>query len=117
MGDDGGRSYPYQQVARTIIRKIRSGELGAGDKLPSIRDIAAEYGITTATAQKVVRELTDRGYAETTPGIGVFVSTTVPEEEVEQSGVDVAQLAAGLSALRRTVDELAARVSAIENEK
>jgi DNA-binding transcriptional regulator YhcF (GntR family) len=116
MGDGGGRSYPYQQVATTIIRKIRSGELGAGDKLPSIRDIAAEHGITTATAQKVVRELTDRGYAETTPGIGVFVSTTVPEE-AEQSGVDVAQLAADLSTLRRTVDELAARVSAIENDK
>jgi GntR family transcriptional regulator len=116
MGDDGGRSYPYQQVAATIIRKIRDGELGPGDKLPSIRDIAAEYGITTATAQKVVRELTDRGYAETSPGIGVFVSNTVPDE-TEQSTVDVAQLAADLSALRRAVDELAARVSTIENEK
>jgi GntR family transcriptional regulator len=116
MGDDGGRSYPYQQVAAAIIGKIRDGELGPGDKLPSIRDIAAEYGITTATAQKVVRELTDRGYAETSPGIGVFVSKTVPDE-VERSTVDVAQLAADLSALRRTVDELAARVSGIENGK
>jgi hypothetical protein len=44
------------------------------------------------------------------------VNNTVPDE-AEQSTVDVAQLAAGLSALRRTVDELAARVSAIENEK
>ncbi|MFD6381335.1 GntR family transcriptional regulator, partial [Streptomyces albidoflavus] len=51
------RTPPYLQVVGTLKSKIVSGELAHGDVLPSVRELAAEYGISTATAQKVHRTL------------------------------------------------------------
>ncbi|MGW0226610.1 GntR family transcriptional regulator, partial [Streptomyces tendae] len=41
--------------------KIVSGELRHGNTLPSVRDLAAQYEISTATAQKVHRTLKAEG--------------------------------------------------------
>jgi DNA-binding transcriptional regulator YhcF (GntR family) len=117
MSELGARHYPYQQVAAKIISKIRAGELAPEDKLPSIREIAADYGITTATAQRVLRELGDSGFADTVPGVGSFVSRVIPDHDPVEPVADVvAQLAAELSALNRTVAALAERVDAIEGK-
>ncbi|MFC8278155.1 GntR family transcriptional regulator [Streptomyces sp. NPDC057271] len=69
------RTPPYLQVVATLKAKIVSGELKHGDKLPSVRDLAAEYGISTATAQKVHRTLKTEGLAEARQGAATTVST------------------------------------------
>ncbi|RAS62959.1 regulatory GntR family protein [Lentzea atacamensis] len=116
MSEPAARSYPYQQVAAKIIEKIRARKLAPGAKLPTIREMADEHGITTATVQRVIRALTDSGYAETVPGIGVFVSKVIPDAEPQPPAGAVAQLAAELTALRQTVAALAERVDAIDGK-
>lgn len=69
------RTPPYLQVVATIRQKIISGELKHGDKLPSVRDLAAQYEISTATAQKVHRTLKAEGLAEARQGAATTVST------------------------------------------
>ncbi|MCI0387008.1 MULTISPECIES: GntR family transcriptional regulator [unclassified Streptomyces] len=69
------RTPPYLQVVAELKQKIVSGDLKHGDKLPSVRDLATEYGISTATAQKVHRTLKAEGLAEARQGAATTVST------------------------------------------
>ncbi|MEU0360485.1 GntR family transcriptional regulator [Streptomyces cyaneofuscatus] len=69
------RTPPYLQVVAALKSKIVSGELSHGDALPSVRELAAEYGISTATAQKVHRTLKAEGLAEARQGSATTVST------------------------------------------
>ncbi|MBZ6086688.1 GntR family transcriptional regulator [Streptomyces olivaceus] len=69
------RTPPYLQVVATLKAQIVSGELKHGDTLPSVRDLAARYEISTATAQKVHRTLKAEGLAEAKQGSATTVST------------------------------------------
>ncbi|MFD6273843.1 MULTISPECIES: GntR family transcriptional regulator [Actinomycetes] len=69
------RTPPYLQVVAALKAKIVSGELSHGDALPSVRELAAQYGISTATAQKVHRTLKAEGLAEARQGAATTVST------------------------------------------
>jgi DNA-binding GntR family transcriptional regulator len=65
---------PYLRVSAVLREKILSGELLAGEQLPSLDRISADYGISRATAQKAVRVLIDEGLATSRPRWGVFVA-------------------------------------------
>ncbi|MFC8366214.1 GntR family transcriptional regulator [Streptomyces griseorubiginosus] len=69
------RTPPYLQVVAALKAKIVSGELKHGDTLPSVRELAAEYGISTATAQKIHKTLKAEGLAEARQGSATTVST------------------------------------------
>lgn len=69
------RTPPYLQVVAKLKQKIVSGEWKHGDKLPSVRALATEHGISTATAQKVHRTLKAEGLAEAKQGGATTVST------------------------------------------
>ncbi|MFF3178212.1 GntR family transcriptional regulator [Streptomyces sp. NPDC057900] len=69
------RTPPYLQVAAALRRQIVAGELKHGDALPSVRELAATYSISTATAQKVHRVLKAEGLAEARQGAATTVST------------------------------------------
>jgi DNA-binding GntR family transcriptional regulator len=43
-----------------------------GQALPSVRELAEQYGVSTATVSKAVRVLKDEGLLESRPGWGVF---------------------------------------------
>lgn len=65
---------PYLRIAAEIRTRIRSGELRAGERVPSVRQIAARWGVAAATATKVVATLHDEGLVETKVGSGTLVS-------------------------------------------
>lgn len=69
------RTPPYLQVVTALKARIVSGELSHGDALPSVRELAAQYEISTATAQKVFRTLKAEGLAEAKQGSATTVST------------------------------------------
>jgi GntR family transcriptional regulator len=69
------RTPPYLQVVAALKQQIVSGDLKHGDRLPSVRDLAAQYKISTATAQKVHRTLKAEGLAEARQGAATTVST------------------------------------------
>ncbi|MGC4911220.1 GntR family transcriptional regulator [Streptomyces cyaneofuscatus] len=64
---------PYQQVIAHVRGQIESGALGAGALIPSDRQMAAEWGISRATAQKVIAALRAEGLVETEHGVGTRV--------------------------------------------
>lgn len=65
---------PYLQVVRHIREQILSGRLAEGDRVPSARQIAAEWGVAHATAAKVLATLRTEGLVRTTPGAGTVVA-------------------------------------------
>jgi DNA-binding transcriptional regulator YhcF (GntR family) len=64
---------PWRQIAQIYRDKIESGELQAGDRVPSIRTLAQEYEVAATTAQKVIEALRDEGLIVTSP-MGAFVA-------------------------------------------
>jgi len=62
----------YRQVAALLRARIESGEITS--RLPSLRTIAQEYGVSHITAEKAVQLLRDAGEVVTVVGRGTFVS-------------------------------------------
>lgn len=67
------RTPPYLQVVADLKAKIVRGDLKDGDRLPSVREIAGEWGIAQATAMKVLAALRADGLAESKVGSGTIV--------------------------------------------
>jgi len=68
-----GEGTASRQVAAALRAAIESGELGPGDKLPSERDLAANYKVARNTAREAVRQLAESGLVTAHHGRGVFV--------------------------------------------
>lgn len=51
----------YSQLVEQITKAIISGEYNAGDKLPSVRDLAEEAAVNPNTMQKALAELERNG--------------------------------------------------------
>ena len=64
----------YEQIATQIKAAIMSGELNAGDGIPSIRALAKSLHISVLTVQKAYGTLQEEGFIETTAGKGCYVS-------------------------------------------
>ena len=63
----------YLQVASRIAGLIHSGAFQSGQRLPSIRDMAAQEGVSISTAMQAFRWLEDKGLAWAKPKAGYFV--------------------------------------------
>jgi DNA-binding GntR family transcriptional regulator len=64
---------PYMQVVAAIRERIRSGALKPGDHVPSARQITREWGVSIATATKVLAALRSEGLARGVSGVGTVV--------------------------------------------
>lgn len=64
----------YEQIASQIKAAIMSGELNAGDPIPSMRALAKSLQISVLTVQKAYETLQSEGFIETTAGKGCYVS-------------------------------------------
>lgn len=65
---------PYQQVVRHIRSQIESGELASGDRIPSARQLAKNWGISLATAAKALTALRSEGLVRGVSGVGTIVT-------------------------------------------
>jgi len=64
----------YAQVVEQIRRLVAAGGLHSGDKLPSVRDLAASLRINRNTAAKAYQLLETEGVLETRAGQGTFIA-------------------------------------------
>ena len=64
---------PWQQVKAIIVERIEAGSYPPGGRLPSISDLAVEFGGARTTIQKATESLRDEGVIQTSP-MGMFVS-------------------------------------------
>lgn len=74
----------YEQITSQIKTQIMSGELKAGEALPSIRSLAKSLQISVLTVQKAYDVLQEQGFIETTAGKGCFVSAQNPDFYLEE---------------------------------
>ncbi|MCH0560378.1 MULTISPECIES: GntR family transcriptional regulator [Streptomyces] len=98
---------PYQRIVQGVRDKIRSGRLPAGEKLPSTRELAEEYGVAPGTVQRALTELRSAGLIYSHQGRGSFVTETANETSEDST-------ARALKALEAQVADLAARLERIE---
>ena len=64
----------YLQISDQIKNLIISGSLLPGDKLPSIRLLAKDLGISVITTKNAYLELESTGYIETVAAKGSYVA-------------------------------------------
>lgn len=67
---------PFEQLRARIFAAVRTGELSPGDKLPTVRRLAADLGLAANTVARAYRELEQDEVIETRGRNGSFVSAT-----------------------------------------
>ena len=63
----------YEQIEEQIKSQIMTGELKAGDDLPSMRALAKDLKISVITTKRAYEDLERDGYIESVIGKGSFV--------------------------------------------
>jgi len=66
------------EIAESVERGIREGELTAGTRLPTVRSLASHRGISTATVASAYRELRRRGLVAGAGRLGTSIAPRVP---------------------------------------
>lgn len=69
---------PYEQLRRQLVDLIGSGVLGPGDRLPPVRQLAADLGLAAGTVARTYKELEQSGYVRSRRGGGTRVAPTAP---------------------------------------
>ncbi|MFE9325152.1 GntR family transcriptional regulator [Nocardia sp. NPDC052278] len=67
---------PYEQLRLGVIAQVRSGELTAGTKIPTVRALAAQLGLAPNTVARAYRELEADGVVETRGRQGSFIASS-----------------------------------------
>ncbi|MFO7170343.1 MAG: PLP-dependent aminotransferase family protein, partial [Chloroflexota bacterium] len=78
----------YEQIAREIQRRIRNGALPPGTRLPTVRELSRQLGITRLTVHSAYSELQAGGWVEATVGRGTFVA---PRADPAQAAAELGQ--------------------------
>lgn len=63
-----------RQIVDAVRMQIATGELQAGDQLPSVRGLAQQLTINPNTVAKAYAELTTEGWVDSRQGLGLFVA-------------------------------------------
>src|SRR6266481_6700783 len=69
-----GREPIYRQLAGQIREGVARGQLAAGDRLPSVRELSRRLVVNPNTIARVYTELEREGVLHTRQGMGVFVA-------------------------------------------
>ncbi len=72
----------YYQIQRTLMERIRSGELAEGDPLASEEELARIYQVSRMTARQALHGLKTSGYAFSQKGRGTFVTRPKLEKNI-----------------------------------
>ena len=64
----------YQQLVEKLTEQIVSGQLNAGDKVPPVRELAAQAGVNPNTMQRALADLEREGLMFTNRTSGRFVT-------------------------------------------
>jgi GntR family transcriptional regulator len=107
----------YAQLERAIRVAIATGRLRAGERLPTVRQLAVDLRINANTVAKVYGELERNGVLETRRGVGTFIqdvgslAASLPDRE-RQLMVLADRYLTGAAALGFSAAEAVARLKA-----
>ncbi|GHT08896.1 GntR family transcriptional regulator [Bacteroidia bacterium] len=69
----------FLQIAENICHQILEGKLPPGERVPSVRDLAADFEVNRNTVLRTYALLDESGVFENKRGIGFFVSENAVE--------------------------------------
>ena len=102
---------PFEQLRVGLVDAVSSGELGPGERLPTVRRLAEDLGIAPGTVARAYRELEASGIIETRGRNGTFVAFDAdPARQQLQRAAAI--FAAQVRELRLDTDEALAAVTA-----
>lgn len=64
----------YLQLRQRVINRILTGDLAAGEALPSVRAVAGSERVNPLTVSKAYQLLVDEGLVQKRRGLGMYVS-------------------------------------------
>lgn len=122
----------FEQIAYQIERRILNGELRSGDRLPTERELAEQFGASRTAVREAMKSLAQRGLVDMKPGRGMMViddtsramqesiglmlkvgQAGLSDNLVEVRGILEPEIAA-LAALRASAEHIAAMQEAVE---
>ena len=99
----------YLQIMENYRLQIQRGILEAGEKLPSVRELASQLAINPNTIARAYRELETEGWIASVAGKGSFVCG-VPGSDEKQLLEEFDRICAALKAAGFTEEALVARL-------
>lgn len=105
----------YEQIRDGLRKLIVTGALGADEKLPSVRALAAQLAINPNTIQRAYNELEGEGYIYSVPGKGSFAAANAAADSARRAELmtQVRELLSELRYLGVSQQELLALVKEV----
>jgi len=94
--DSESATAPFEQVRTQIASAVATGQLSAGTKLPTVRQLSADLGLAANTVARAYRELEADAVIATHGRRGTFVRSEVLDEpETHAGAAELARAAVG----------------------
>src|ERR671916_156013 len=107
----------YRQLIDQVLVAIASGQLGPGDQLPTVRQLAVDLSINPNTVVRAYKELEIRGMLTTQQGTGTFITAKKVKTDEAQRQKRLSQMlgefVARVSADGYTVEDIQERLNEI----
>lgn len=113
----------FQQIADNLCLRILEGQLKTGERVPSVRDLAAEFEVNRNTVLRTYAILNEAGIFENKRGVGFFVSDNASTlirgtERATFFNQDLPEFIQKVRTLKLNTNDLKDLITAInENEK
>ncbi|RJR26447.1 MAG: GntR family transcriptional regulator [Candidatus Latescibacterota bacterium] len=111
----------YKQVTDQIKDAIATGALAPETKLPSIREMAAELGISPITIKRAYSDLESEGFVVTRAGLGSFVAgmnrERLREEKAGEIREELRRIVRTAAAFGVPIAEIETMVSEMKEER
>ena len=98
----------YRQLVEQVRRRIASGQLSAGQEIPSVRELAQALAVHPMTVSKAFGLLEAEGLLERRRGLSMVVAAQHTQAKSSASRVEL---------LRPTLEKAAAEVQQLELSK
>ena len=119
--DPRDRTPIYAQLERGLRAAIASRRLGAGDRLPTVRQLAVDLRVNANTVARVYSELERAGVIVTQRGVGSFIAATPtqahpPRQHERRLRTFVTRVLADADAAGFTIDDVLRALEAHRKE-
>ncbi len=109
------RNTAPEMVVEQLLRKIKSGEIPPGSRLPSQRDLAMDFGVGRSSIREALNALAVMGHLDVQQGRGTFIADKIPGADPSLQKLKAALKAGSLLdviELRETLECKAAELAA-----
>lgn len=90
---DAGHEPMTTRLSDRIWEGVVDGEIGAGERLPTVRELAVALATSPRTVRRAYEQLERLGVVEARPGEGTFVSLAPPPAEEHRRQRALAEVA------------------------